>query len=347
MSLGNSPGTGGREPTVKRGRIQQIDILKGLAALAVVATHTLTAARLVDTWSVLHIWQAVPIFVVILGANASLSFSRRAEQNLGSLFSRDYLARRAGRILVPFILVWVLAWIVGRDRGGLQFGPESALLQLPYPGPGNYYVPLVVVLLLLAPLLYVGFRKSPWVTLGALLLVDVAFELFAAGVPLFETHPFVYSVAFPRYLGVFALGFFIVDERVAPRVRATVLGAGTLLSLTYLVVANKGLWAPPFVPTWRTQNVLAAFYPATLVALGIRYLPSSGTGIPTRTLVWAGRASYHIFLMQMLYFMLVPQFHGTLMVVVNIVMCLFAGLGFYEVEMRLRRMKPSGHPTDA
>jgi peptidoglycan/LPS O-acetylase OafA/YrhL len=317
-------------------RIQQIDVLKGLAAIAVVATHTLSASRLIDTWSVFHIWQAVPLFVAILGVNAALSFSRKANGDLKSLLTREYLLRRASRILFPFTLVWVLAWIVGRDRGGLQFGPESILLQLPYPGPGNYYVPLVVVLLLLAPFLYVGFRKRPWVALALLLLADLAFELVAARVSLFVTHPFVYSVAFPRYLGVFALGFFIVDDRVSARARAIFLGLGTLASLTYLVVGNAGLWAPPFVSTWRTQNVLAAFYPATIAALGIRFLPSSGCGVVTKALTWTGRASYHIFLMQMLYFMLVPQFHGALMIVVNVVMCVLAGLGFYEVELRLR-----------
>ena len=339
-----------RAPGDREGRLQQIDVLKGLAVLSVVATHSLTAAKLVDSWAVLHIWQAVPLFVVILAANASMSFDRRRAEGAGRLFTVDYIVSRAVRILAPFALIWLLAWIVGRDKAALQFGAESWLLQLPYPGPGNYYVPLVVVLLLLAPLLYVSYRKSRWLTLGALIALDLVFELLAARIPLFESHPFVYSVAFPRYLAAFALGFLVADSRLRWRVRATVLGAGMLASLAYLYVGNSGSWSPPFVPAWRTQNVLAAFYPAALAALGMRLLPQRSTRAPLVGLAWVGRASYHVYLVQMLYFMLVPRSRTALMIVVNVVLCAFAGLGFYFFERWLgarRASRGSGETAPA
>ncbi len=218
-------------PSDPTGRLQQIDVLKGVAVLSVVATHSLSAAELVDSWAVLHIWQAVPLFIVILGANASMSFDRRVAAGAPRVFTREYLLSRMIRILAPFALIWALAWIVGRDKGRLLFGIESWVLQLPYPGRGNYFVPLVVALLLLAPLFYKAYRRWPWLTLVGLFAVDVAFELAAAGVVTFETRPFLYSVAFPRYLAAFALGFFIVDFRLSWRLRGTVLGAGTAGSL--------------------------------------------------------------------------------------------------------------------
>ena len=329
-------------------RLQQIDVLKGLAVLSVVLTHSVSAAVLVRSWAVLHIWQAVPLFVVVLGANASMSFDRRLQRGAPRLFTREYVTTRALRILGPFALVWLLALIVGHDRSALQFGWESMLLQLPYPGRGNYYVPLVVALLLLAPLVYAAYRKRPWLTIVVLIALDLAFELVAARIPVFESHPFVYSVVFPRYLAAFVLGFFVVDSRVSWRQRGTVLGLGAVASLTYLFLANAGLWSPPFVPAWRTQNLLAAFYPASLAAVGIRYLPAQSQRASLTGMAWVGRASYHVYLIQMLYFMLVPRSHTVLMIVVNVVMCALAGLGFYFSESWITTLRRRTAPiTDS
>ena len=323
-------------PPEGSGRLQQIDVLKGVAALSVVATHSLSAQALTDTWAVLHIWQAVPLFIVILAANAAMSFERRAASGRARVFSGQYLLTRSVRILAPFAFVWALAWIIGHDRGALQFGVESWFLQLPYPGRGNYYVPLVVALLLLAPLVFALYKRWPWLTLVGLFALDIAFELAAARIPAFTSHPFLYSVAFPRYLAAFGLGFFLVDSRLSWRVRGTALGVGAVGSLAYLYAGNTGAWAPPFLPTWRTQNVLAAFYPASLAALGLRYLPRDSDTAPLVALSWVGRASYHVFLIQILYFMLAPRPHTVLMIAVNVIMCAFAGLGFYFAELWIR-----------
>ncbi len=317
-------------------RLQQIDVLKGLAVLAVVATHSLSASQLVNSWAVLHIWQAVPLFVVMLGVTAAMSFERRHRAGAAHFFTRGYLTSRALRLLLPFALVWVLSVIVAYDKRDFRFDALSFLLRMPYPGRGNYFVPVVVVLLLIAPAVYVAYRKAPWVTLAGLIGLNLVFELAAAHVALFDRRAFVYSAAFPRYLAAFALGFFIVDVRVNKGVRWAVLGVGAALSVFYLYVGNSGLWAPPFLPDWRTQNVLAVFYPALLAAIGIRYLPQRSDNPLLVGTAWIGRASYHVFLMQMLFFTLVPGSRTWLMLIVNVVICAFAGLGFYFAELWVR-----------
>lgn len=316
-------------------RVVQIDMLKGLATLAVVVTHTYAAAALVDNWAVFHVWQAVPIFLVILGVTSSMSFQRSANHDLRRLLDSRYLIRRGVRILAPFAFVWILAAIAGRARGSFSVGLQSALLRLPYGGPGNYFVPLVVAFLLLAPIAYVAYRRWPIATLVAAFALDLAFELAAPHIGLFARVPFLYSIAFPRYLAAFALGLFLADSRPSPRVRWGVLGVGAAASLVYLAIGNLGLWSPPFVPDWRTQNLLAVFYPALLVALGIRWLPSTSRRALPDALARVGRASYHIFLMQMLYFTLLGRGQSRLLTV-NLVLTIFLGLGFLESEEWVR-----------
>ena len=164
------------------GRVTQIDILKGLAALAVVVTHSYTAPELIGGWAVFHVWQAVPVFLVILGVTSSISFQRTTATDPRKLLDSSYLIRRGVRILAPFAFVWVLSAIVGQARGSLKIGFSSALLRLPYDGPGNYFVPLVVAFLLIAPFAYACYRRWPYATLVAAFVLDFAFELLAVRV---------------------------------------------------------------------------------------------------------------------------------------------------------------------
>jgi len=320
---------------MSKGRLTQLDVLKGLAALAVVATHSYQANKLVGNWAVLHVWQAVPVFVVVLGVTSAMSFQRAIERGAHVLLTPRYLLRRGTRILLPFAFVWVVAASLGRAKGKLAIGPLSALLRLPYGGPGNYFVPLVVSLLLIAPLIFAAYRRWPRTTLVMAFAADVAFELVAPHIGVFTAEPFLFSIAFPRYLAAFALGFWLADGDRDTRLKWAVLVVGGMCSLGYLVVGNLGLWTPPFRTDWRTQNVLAVFYPALIVAVGMRLLPASGRGFLSDGLGRIGRASYHVFLMQMVYFSLVGQGNHRLLFV-NVVMTTFLGLGFFATEEWIR-----------
>jgi peptidoglycan/LPS O-acetylase OafA/YrhL len=315
-------------------RLQQIDVLKGGAAIAVVATHSMTVAQKTAWWTVLHVWQAVPVFVILLGANSALSFSRKDDRRLRSVLTRRYLISRAQRILLPFLVIWPLALAVGIYARRVVLNGLTLIGLLPYPGPGNYFVPLVAALVLLAPLVWWGWVRSPWLTLGTLFAIDLIFELAVTRVPLFVEAPFLYSAAVPRYLAALGLGFLIADSRIPRNTRYAFVFCGAVLSLAYLVAGNLGVWSAPFLPTWRTQNLLAVFYPAAIVVAGLLLLPSDGSGMAVRSLARAGRASYHVFLVQMVYFMVVPQ-GRVILLVVNVVLCVLGGIAFHESDSRL------------
>lgn len=45
--------------------LEEVDFIKGLAAISVIFLHTLPLSILKGTFAVFHIWQAVPIFLFI------------------------------------------------------------------------------------------------------------------------------------------------------------------------------------------------------------------------------------------------------------------------------------------
>ena len=133
---------------------QQIDILKALAIISVVILHTIPEEYLYSTFAVFHIWQAVPVFMIIMGVNLAMSFKRREYHKLNEMYSLDYLLRRFERIVYPFILFFVLTFIfgiiktimIGENR--IYLGALSLIGFLPVTGPGNYFITLLFQLLI-------------------------------------------------------------------------------------------------------------------------------------------------------------------------------------------------------
>jgi peptidoglycan/LPS O-acetylase OafA/YrhL len=290
-----------------RPHLAQIDLLKGVAMLGVIALHALTSDELHDAWGPLHFGQAVPIFLVLMALNAAGSLRRRGPgASLGGLLTRDYLAGRARRLLVPFAVVWVAALVLGAIEDDLDFGPTTFVGVLPLTGPGNYFVTIAFEFVLVFPLVYWAFRRAPVATIAACFALDAAFELIAPHV--FEgAYPFAYDAAILRYLGQIALGLWIAEHTGLTDRRnrwVLVLAAG---SLAYLVAERES----PAAFDWlrqdfgTTTNFLAAPYAAALVLLGLRLLPERAGSPPVRALAAIGRASWHIFLVQIVWFALV------------------------------------------
>lgn len=323
-------------------RLLQIDVIKGLSILAVIVTHTFAAEDLLASWAVFHVWLAVPVFIVVAGYNSFASFAKTGETHVGSLFTWSYVRRRLVRLLAPFAVIWMMSYLVGASRGALEFGRVTLLLKIPYRAPGNYFVTVLVTLVLLAPVLYAAYRRWPAVTLIAAFALDLSFEFWAESSGLINKY--VYAVAFIRYLAVFALGFWLADPSVRTRQRAAVLSVGGILSLVYTVASMSGI-AVPFALRWGNANALSAFLPTLVVWLALRWLPSESENGLLNTLGFIGRASYHIFLFQMLYFPLVGKAH-TEVLAANLFVTVVGGIGFALIEERLRvrtlRLSPDG-----
>ncbi|WP_367121908.1 acyltransferase family protein [Methanohalophilus sp. DAL1] len=96
--------------TITQGHVHldQIDILKGFAIISVILLHTWPRELLLITGAPFHIWQAVPIFIIIAGYVGALSYKRHQNSTLLQLYSIRLLSRRIKRIIVPFIVVFTI-----------------------------------------------------------------------------------------------------------------------------------------------------------------------------------------------------------------------------------------------
>ncbi|HKP88788.1 MAG TPA: acyltransferase [Thermoleophilaceae bacterium] len=289
----------------QRSRLAQIDLIKGAAILAVLALHGLTPRQLTDGWAVLHVGQAVPVFFVVMGMNAAASLRRRGTTSVRELYGGGYLAGRAERLLLPFAVVWVIALVAGAIDGGLHFGPLMLAGVLPLAGPGNYFVTIAFEFALVFPALYALFVRAPRATLVGCFAAAAAFELAAPHVG-FLTDAYAYDASILRYLAQIGLGVWIALAAGGGRGRTGWIVALAPLSVAYLIALHESPssfdWLQPGFGI--STNFLSAFYAAALVIAGLRLFPARVERAPGVVLAELGKASWHIFLVQVVWFVL-------------------------------------------
>lgn len=292
-----------------------IDAAKGIAILAVILLHGLPREALFESLAWFHVWQAVPVFAVLMGMTGHMTRIRPLSA---------YLGRRLLRLGPPILVVWLVSMVISLARGTFAFGPLLLAGVFPASGPGNYYVTLLMQYVLVLPLLKPSYARFPRSTLIGAALLSVGFE-FVAGAMGPAIDPYIYSSCVLRYLFAIVLGMWIADGRTITV--PAVIGVG------YMAAFTTGFRIPWFVDSWQPQNVAAFGYSAALT----RWL-THWPAVDIPLLRGFGRASLHVFLVQMLWFGQAAPLLGlplAVSVVSALVVCLGAGYAFWAIEQRV------------
>jgi peptidoglycan/LPS O-acetylase OafA/YrhL len=324
-------------------RSTAIDVLKGVAIAGVILQHALTPYARHEIYASLHAGLAVPVFVLLTGLNLSRSWSRDSGQNLRASYSSRYLERRLGRLVPPFIVAWLAALMLGGLLDRLAISPQMLVGSFPMPGPGDYYIPVLFQVVLLTPLIAWTMSRRPALMLVVCFAIDAAFELAATRVqPLWSFLStgghFRYDVIGLRYLGVLALGIWL-GLRARRARELWWIWPFAVLSIAYLLLeqthwTEQWLGLPPGFE--RRTNLLAVGLAAAWVLLGLATLDRlwARLAAPVAEL---GRASYHVYLVQIVWFGVFPE-ESWPRFALALVACSLIGLAFY-------RLLPGGLPA--
>jgi fucose 4-O-acetylase-like acetyltransferase len=319
-----------------------VDMVKALAMIGVIAQHGLSGLR--SAGGSFWVFQAVPILVVLFGMNMKASLDRRRNIDL-RWYLHGYLPRRLERLLVPFAVTWVVAYVLGRLSGKGHVGVLALLGQLPVAGPGGYFVPVIILLTLAVPVVHAGYRRSVAGIVLAAVALDLGFEIVAPKIPVLMSHAqFLYDASPLRYLVALVAGFLVVDggSSRARRVGGLLVAVA---SLAYLVLeATQGEWFSWLIPKWtRPTNLFAVPYATALTLLLVRVLPRASANPALRIVGYAGKASFHIFLVQMVWFVFHPE-EALGPFLVAVAACFAIGMVFFWLEDQLlhgRRPRPA------
>ena len=320
-------------------RIRQIDVLKGLAILGVMAQHAFTSGGLSATWDTLHVGQAVPIFFIIMGLNAARSMDRQQTLPLRRLYSQRYLRRRFQRLIVPLIIIWVLAVPIAIAAGNFHLGPLVLLGAYPMSSaPGNYFVTLTVEFALLFPALFYCFVRAPLLMTVVVVVVDVAFELVAPHIhaltPAGVAGGYLYEAAIFKY-GVAIVAGMWLWRRPPGRRSLRMLAPLACASLLYLIILHqsRGDFSWLMSSFSRSTNFLSVFYALWLTCLGMLVISPRSQPGASRLMERLGQASYHIFLVQIIWFGVVGD-RSLVAGVAGMVISALLGLVYFSVQSR-------------
>jgi peptidoglycan/LPS O-acetylase OafA/YrhL len=328
----------------------QVDLLKGFAIISVILMHTYNRELLLAIGAPFYLFQAVPVFILLAAFNNAHSLSAMKEKTLARCYDPAILFRRLKRLLIPYGIIWILQLII-------VFWILAAMIDIPVQnpnhffytgidtlfnfltgssGPGNYFVPLIVQLIFLVPLLYWLALRSPDMMLAGAFVADLVLEYLAviSGMP-----TWLYGTLVTPFLFMAALGVWLVfrDRVVTPWILA-----GGLLSAAYIAAVsyfNFQFWF--FRTDTSFHHVFAFFWTLLIVILGFQYLPSRPSGRIVGMVSELGKASWHIFLVQMTYFFFLGYTYSpadqspgvaVLLAFFYLIPCLSIGYGFYRVQ---------------
>ena len=332
--------------------IIQIDFLKGFAIVSVILLHSLIP----EIWLLLgapyHIWQAVPLFMLIAGFTGAYAYQRHESSTPGQCFDKTLLIRRFKRILKPYSLYWIIQIVVLVIIFHQSFDIISLALNFIKGGSswGAYFVPAILQSILIVPILYLLALRNPDLMVILALAVNVLYELI---ILLCGIQQGLVELLYFRYFFAGALGVWLVTKKKRPLGWLIVGGFIGFVFLTLVCYT-------PILSSFNEFSGYAGVFHApaylwTLVVAiaGLHYLPKTALTRFYRYLENTGKASWHIFLVQMFYFILpgniiinnfmlplansIPApiniLVAILAAIIHVTLCVIIGYGWYLLEL--------------
>lgn len=284
-------------------------------------------------YRIFHINQAVPLFMLVSGYVFTLSYKNNKVTTLKSCYNLDILNKRIKRLYVPFLAFYsveLLSYkILSSNNLDVFFIIKNLILG--GIGPGSYYPVVMFQFLLLFPIIYIVTYRKLDHSIPIFFILGVLFEFFTYISGMDE---WIYRLLIGRYLFVIALGSYLAQKQ--NKINKKLLYVGATLSIVYMYasvylgyyVFGHNFWYPHQAPAY--------FYTALLFVVGMNYLPEK-PGIVFKLISEFGKASWHIFLIQMGYFMKIGLHSDSIFaIVVNLIFCIIIGYMFYLFENNIQ-----------
>lgn len=323
---------------MKKERIDFLDYLKAICVILVVITHYDWASKSSYIFTMV-INMAVPIFMIISGYNFAMSNKKKTDGSILAMYSPKMIFPKLERFLAPFFIICIIEIIILAEEE-MHINPFRIFVMGAY-GPGSYYVPLMIQLLIIFPIIFILVEKSAkW----GIIITGCANLIYEIGVVALDMEKYYYRLCIGRYLLLIAFGCYLYLHPEL-RLKKRQLFAMLTVGIAYIVfvlrydidIALFDFWTPTAMPI--------AFYifPVVVILFRAFYHCHIG-GWAGKILSLIGKASYHIFLVQMVYYHF--ELGGFIMnkawyiaVPYNLVITLTLGLMFYDLENRFFGLK--------
>jgi peptidoglycan/LPS O-acetylase OafA/YrhL len=162
-----------------------IDILKGLAIICVILLHSWDKPFLLQIGAPYYISQAVSIFIIVAAYNGVNSYARVNATTLAECLNN--MPRRLKRLILPYCVVFIIECFIiifvksnAELLASITSKPLIAFFFIATGGygPGSFFIPVLIPLIFILPILYILARKNMNVVLVVTFILNLAFEFY-------------------------------------------------------------------------------------------------------------------------------------------------------------------------
>lgn len=323
------------------------DFVKMFCIMFVVITHiSWTDQQRKFPFFPIVIDMAVPLFLVI---SAYLRASKIQKTGIKEFISPKSVSKNLVNILVAYI-------IAGFVEIGLALFYSYTRIETYYPfldspkefvkwfltgltGPGSYYVPILIQMMIYIPILYFPFKKGKRWGLFVSFIINLGYELL---VYYCKMDPSIYRLLIFRYTLILGFGIYLSFQKQEKKELSTFIFLS--IGLAYIVI-NAYVFTFPLFQNWKSTSMFCAPFAYSLIYFGMFRFSQ----IKHRKYLILGQASYHIYLTQMVFYAFqgeaivkghIPSINSPisdfLSALIIVVICFSVGLGFYFIETRIR-----------
>ena len=337
-------------------RLMAVDAIKGLAIIMIILTHVSTIPldlklRIAYPYTILP---AVPIFLICSGFLFLRSAQdKRCKNNqktgggtidniIFSWYDKKNFLHRINRLLYAYLVQWiVLLSALFLIKGKVLAAPDALIMFLQGGrGPGAYYVLIMFQFLVIFPFLAYAFDRSPFGTSIGCFFFMLLWELVVSECKISGDvyHILIFRVIPHIVMGMLLYRYYKMFGKTAIPVVCMLIGAIYLAAIYYFGY-KQHLFARD-----ATQGPIAALFSLGVFWYTLKLEPFWEKHKKMLSpLCFFGKASWHIFLVQMVYyyFARMIKFEQSLhnlgiATIIDLLITLTVGCLFYSIENFLR-----------
>ncbi len=313
------------------------DMLKGICIIFVLINHFIDAEDQ-ELKIFFPYWgdMAVPLFMILSGYLYAESYKRNKIESFSQAYEFSFVLKKVFRFAIPFFLLFIVEMMLERGYLGTGYSLfEMAMLFLRGGnGPGGYYIPMLIQFIFLFPVIYFIIRRKKNGILICLAL-NIAYEVIKTS---FGMNVEFYRLCLFRFLFAIAAGCFLSlrqEEKIKPWYYAGFFAVGAVA----IYISNYTDYHAHILYYWTKTTIMTVFYIFPIFVL----LKSKMEDIREPFFSRIGMASYHIFLVQKLYYryfseQIAVYVHQTgLCLLTAIAVCCAVGIIFWKIEEPVSR----------
>jgi len=354
----------------------QIDLLKAFAIAFVIIDHSVLRALLWDAGAELWERMSIPLFLIILGFNMGNSFGKKGEQSLKELYSWEYFKKKFWRFVFPYIILYIVSTTAGfiilkenfTDNINENWILEYLIFQKQlFEGPGNWFIPILFQSIFLLPLMYKAFSIVPRLSLILCFVIEISFHLFLfafvgeiTSIEEWQTEIYFRYIIL-LYISAIGMGFWFSKDHDLFSKKNLFVWILFPISAIYMVawqffdfrlaVDGSGIVRGDY-------HYITFIYAAFIILVVMKVLPKNPKNKASKFFTTIGRASFHIYLVQDVYFAITYSTQGTAKIVDNICgisfgepildlllmflnwgICISAGVFWLYIENKIRKVR--------